>query len=76
MLNGGNVLLLDEPTNHLDMESITALNEACQNFKGALIVSTFDQELIETSSNRIIHIKEDGTVKDLHMTYEEYLEKC
>ena len=76
MLNGGNVLLLDEPTNHLDMESITSLNEACQNFKGALVISTFDQELIDTSSNRIVLIKEDGTVKDLHMSYEEYLEKC
>ena len=76
MLNSGNVLLLDEPTNHLDMESITSLNEACQNFKGALVISTFDQELIDTSSNRIVLIKEDGTVKDLHMSYEEYLEKC
>ena len=75
MLNQGNVLLLDEPTNHLDMEAITALNEACQDYKGALVISTFDQELIETVTNRIIHIKEDGTVKDVNIGYEEYIEK-
>lgn len=75
MLNQGNILLLDEPTDHLDMEAITALNEACQDYKGALIISTFDQELIETTTNRIIHIKEDGTIKDINMNYEEYMAK-
>ena len=75
MLNQGNVLLLDEPTNHLDMESITSLNEACKNYKGALVISTFDQEIIETATNRIIHIKEDGTIKDAGMSYSEYIEK-
>lgn len=75
MLNQGNILLLDEPTNHLDMESITALNEACQKYKGALVISTFDQTLIETSTNRIVHLREDGTIKDTNMTYSEYIEK-
>ena len=75
MLHQGNVLLLDEPTNHLDMESITSLNEACKNYKGALVISTFDQEIIETATNRIIHIKEDGTIKDAGMSYSEYIEK-
>lgn len=75
MLNQGNVLLLDEPTNHLDIESITALNDACKNYRGALVISTFDQELIETTATRLIHINDDGTIKELNMNYEEYLEK-
>lgn len=75
MLNKGNMLLLDEPTNHLDIESITSLNNGLKNFKGPIIFSTFDTELINTLANRIIYIKEDGTYIDKQMTYEEYLEK-
>ena len=75
MLEGGNVLLFDEPTNHLDIESITSLNEGLTRFKGVLVVSTFDQELIETVSNRLIEIKQDGTIRDKQMSYEEYMEK-
>ncbi len=75
MLEKGNVLLLDEPTNHLDMESITSLNEGLIRFKGAFIISTFDEEIITTSCNRLIEIKKDGTKLDKEMPYEEYLEK-
>ena len=75
MLEGSNLLLFDEPTNHLDIESITSLNEGLTRFKGVLVVSTFDQELIETVSNRLIEIKKDGTIRDKQMSYEEYMEK-
>ena len=74
MLNSGNVLLLDEPTNHLDIESITSLNDAMKDFKGAFVVSTFDQELIETTTNRMIDIK-DGKIIEINETYEEYINK-
>ncbi len=75
MLNKGNVLLLDEPTNHLDIESITALNNGLKKFNGPIIFSSFDTELINTLANRIILIKDDGTIVDKQMTYEQYLEK-
>lgn len=75
MLEQGNVLLLDEPTNHLDIESITSLNLGMEKYKGALIYATFDQELIESVSNRLIEIKPDGKLRDKQMSYEEYMEK-
>ena len=75
MLEKGNVLLLDEPTNHLDIESITSLNDGMTKYDSAIIFSTYDLELIESVSNRIIEIKEDGTYIDKQMSYEEYLEK-
>jgi len=75
MLEKGNVLLLDEPTNHLDIESITSLNEGMTKYDGAVIYSTYDLELIESVSNRIFEIKEDGTFIDKEMAYDEYLEK-
>ena len=75
MLEQGNLLLLDEPTNHLDLESITALNKGMQNFRGSMLFSTHDQEIIETVANRIIEIVDEDKYIDFTGTYEEYVEK-
>ena len=75
MLERSNVLLFNEPTNHLDIESITSLNEGLKRFMGVIIFSSFDQELIETVSNRLIEIKTDGTYRDKQISYQEYIEK-
>jgi len=73
MLSGANVLILDEPTNHLDLESITALNNGMSNFKGTMLFTSHDHQLVDTVANRIMEIKEDKLI-DKRMTYEEYLE--
>lgn len=73
MLSGSNFLLFDEPTNHLDMESITALNEGMQKFKGNIIFTSHDHQLVQTVANRIIDIRKDK-VTDRECTYNEYLE--
>ena len=73
MLSGANFLTFDEPTNHLDMESITALNEGMKRFKGNMLFTSHDHELTQTVANRIIDLKEDGTVVDREITYNEYL---
>ncbi|MCL2255425.1 MAG: ATP-binding cassette domain-containing protein [Firmicutes bacterium] len=74
MLGGSNFLCLDEPTNHLDLESITALNKGMTNFKGNMIFTTQDEEIISTVATRIIEI--DGTKTfDRDCTYDEYLSK-
>ena len=72
MLSGANFIILDEPTNHLDMESITALNEGMTKFKGNMIFTSHDHQLVQTVANRIIDIKQDGVV-DREVTYNEYL---
>lgn len=74
MLSGANVLILDDPTNHLDIESITSLNKGMKEYKGALLFSSHDHELISTTSNRIIEFLEDGKYIDKQMSYDEYLE--
>ena len=73
MLSGANFLIFDEPTNHLDMESITALNEGMERFKGNMIFASHDHQLMQTVANRIIDIKKDGSVVDKECTYNEYL---
>ena len=78
MLSGANVLMLDGPTAHLDLESISAVNEGLQRFKGNALFTSHDHEFIQTVANRIIEIGDGpgGGVKyDNHITYAEYLQK-
>ncbi|MEE1131990.1 MAG: ATP-binding cassette domain-containing protein [Caryophanon sp.] len=74
MLSNSNVILLDEPTNHLDLESIQALNEGLIRFKGAMIFTSHDHQFIQTIANRVIEIREDGSILDKSTTYDEFLE--
>ncbi|MGD9901597.1 MAG: ABC-F family ATP-binding cassette domain-containing protein [Spirochaetales bacterium] len=73
MLNAGNLIILDEPTNHLDLESITALNNGLINYKGNLLFASHDQEIVNSTANRIIEIVKDGII-DKMMNYDEYLD--
>mgnify|MGYP003508258693 FL=1 len=72
MLQRANVLLMDEPTNHLDLESITTLNNSLTNFKGTILLSSHDHEMLETVCNRVIELTPKGII-DRQMTYDEYL---
>ena len=74
MLTNANVLMLDQPTNHLDLESITAVNNGLKDYKSILLFASHDHEFIQTIANRIIDIKEDGSIVDRVMSYDEYLD--
>lgn len=72
MLQRTNVLLMDEPTNHMDMESIEALNNALDRYKGTLFFVSHDREFVSSIATRILEIKPDGIV-DYRGNYEDYL---
>ncbi len=72
MLQHPNFLLLDEPTNHLDLESITTLNTAMTAFKGNMIFTSHDHQIMQTVANRIIEITPNGMIDSL-LSYDEYL---
>ena len=74
MISGANVLIFDEPTNHLDMESITALNNGMIKFPGVILFSSRDQQIVQTTANRIMEIMPNGQMIDKITTYDEYLE--
>jgi len=74
MLSGSNLLIMDDPTNHLDLESITALNNGLESFKGSLLFYSKDHQLIQTVANRIIKVTDDGII-DERISYDEFLEK-
>ena len=72
MLQQANLLIFDEPTNHLDLESITALNNGMKDFRGTILFTSRDHELIETVANRIIELTPAGYIDKL-MDYDEYI---
>ncbi len=72
MLQQANLLMFDEPTNHLDLESITALNNGMDDFKGTILFTSRDHELTQTVANRIIEITPKGIIDKL-MPYDEYI---
>ena len=74
MLEGSNFLIFDEPTNHLDLESITALNNGLSNYRGCMLLTSHDQELMNTVANRIIEINDVKTY-DRQVTYDEFIEE-
>ena len=73
MMFGSNMLIIDQPTDHLDLESIAAVNNGMKNFKGNILFSSHDYEIINTVANRIIEITPDGII-DRRGTYEEFLD--
>ncbi|SFC69226.1 ABC-F family ATP-binding cassette domain-containing protein [Clostridium uliginosum] len=74
MLSNANVLMLDQPTNHLDLESITAVNNGLKDYSSNLLFASHDHQFIQTIANRIIDIKDDGSIVDRTMSFDEYLE--
>jgi ATPase subunit of ABC transporter with duplicated ATPase domains len=51
------------------------VNLLLKRYNSVLVISTFDQEIIESVCNRLIEIKQDGTIRDKQLSYEEYIEK-
>ena len=74
MMFGSNMLIIDQPTDHLDLESITAVNNGMSAFKGNILFSSHDYEILNTVANRIIEILPDGSYIDRRGSYEDYLE--
>ena len=74
MMFGSNMLIVDQPTDHLDLESITAVNNGMTAFKGNILFSSHDYEILNTVANRIIEILPDGSYIDRRGSYEDYLE--
>ena len=74
MLSNANVLMLDQPTNHLDLESITAVNNGLKDYNSNILFASHDHQFVQTIANRIIDIKDDGSIVDRAMTFDEYLE--
>ena len=65
------VLILDEPTNNLDIESIDALADALNNFKGGVIMVSHDARLIE-ETECVLWVVEEQTINQIDGVFEDY----
>uniref|UniRef100_A0A8D0HH80 ATP binding cassette subfamily F member 1 n=1 Tax=Sphenodon punctatus TaxID=8508 RepID=A0A8D0HH80_SPHPU len=65
------VLILDEPTNNLDIESIDALGDAINEYKGAVIIVSHYARLI-TETNCHMWVVEDQTANQIDGDFDDY----
>ena len=70
--SGGNVLLLDEPTNDLDTETLSALEEALENFAGCAVVISHDRMFLDRLATHILSFEGDSHVEWFEGNFEEY----
>jgi energy-dependent translational throttle protein EttA len=71
---GGNVLLLDEPTNDLDVETLSALEEALENFAGCAVVISHDRFFLDRLATHILAFEGDSHVEWFEGNFESYEE--
>ncbi|CAH8445935.1 unnamed protein product [Heterobilharzia americana] len=65
------ILILDEPTNNLDIESIDALADAINEYKGGVIVVSHDERLIR-DTNCILWVIEDLGINEIDGDFDDY----
>ena len=72
--SGANVLMLDEPTNDLDVNTMRALEDALENFAGAVFVISHDRWFLDRIATHILAFEGDSTVNFFDGNYTEYEE--
>lgn len=65
------VIILDEPTNNLDIESIDALAEAINEYKGAVIIVSHDERLIR-EAKCALYVVEEQTINEIEGGFDDY----
>jgi ATP-binding cassette ChvD family protein len=70
--SGGNVLLLDEPTNDLDTETLSALEDALENFAGCAVIISHDRMFLDRLATHILAFEGESHVEWFEGNFEEY----
>lgn len=74
ILSRSNTLILDEPSNHLDILTREKLEEALEEYPGAMIVASHDRYFLEKVTNKVWEIR-DGQLKVHPYGFREYWER-
>lgn len=73
LVTSPNVLILDEPTNDLDIETLEALEEYLNIFKGAVITVSHDRYFLDKVVD-MIYLVDEGCVTKYQGNYSDYEE--
>jgi ATP-binding cassette subfamily F protein 3 len=71
LLEPANLLLLDEPTHHLDLAGKEVLEDALDQYPGAVVVVTHDRSLMARVATRVLEVN-DGRVTLYPGGYDDY----
>jgi ATP-binding cassette subfamily F protein uup len=76
MLQPADVLILDEPTNDLDIPTLEILEEALQEFSGAVVLVTHDRHLLDRVTESVLGLDGRGNAALFadYMQWEQWLE--
>ncbi|HLQ84940.1 MAG TPA: ATP-binding cassette domain-containing protein [Salinisphaeraceae bacterium] len=66
-----NLLLLDEPTNHLDLDMRHALEQALQDYSGAVVLIAHDRHLIDATCDQLWRVA-DGALEPFAGDMDDY----
>ena len=66
-----NLLILDEPTNHLDLASREWVEDALEEYEGALLFVSHDRYFVDKFATHIWEL-ENQTIRDFPCGYEKY----
>ncbi|RSS63341.1 ABC-F family ATP-binding cassette domain-containing protein [Streptomyces sp. WAC06614] len=75
LMDEPNVLFLDEPTNDLDIETLTQLEDLLDGWPGSMIVISHDRFFIERTTDTVMALLGDATLRMLPRGLDEYLER-
>ena len=72
LLQQHNVLILDEPSNHLDVETVEALADALNRYKGTVVFTSHDRHFMQHVATHVIEVK-GGRVVSYPASYDDYV---
>jgi ATP-binding cassette subfamily F protein 3 len=74
-LEAPHLIILDEPTNHLDIEMRASLEEAINQFSGAVIIISHDWSFLESTVDQL-WVVGGQTIRPFEGTIEDYSRQC
>lgn len=69
---GSNVLLLDEPTNDLDTETLSALEDALEDYAGCAVIISHDRMFLDRLATHILAFEGDSHVEWFEGNFADY----
>jgi ATP-binding cassette subfamily F protein 3 len=72
LLRQHNVLVLDEPGNHLDVETVEALADALDRYRGTVIFTSHDRHFMHRVATHVVEVRA-GRVGSYPASYDDYV---